>query len=34
MLHVTWEWLGPELVLDVAISNGEPHDLLARAGEC
>jgi predicted RNA-binding Zn ribbon-like protein len=37
MLRVTWEWLGLELAFDVAntvaISNGEPHDLLARAGE-
>jgi predicted RNA-binding Zn ribbon-like protein len=37
MLHVTWEWLGAEPALDVAntvaISNGEPHDLLAPEGE-
>ena len=37
MLHVTWEWLGSDPALDVAntvaISNGEPHDLLAPEGE-
>jgi predicted RNA-binding Zn ribbon-like protein len=37
MLHVTWEWLGGDPALDVAntvaISNGEPHDLLEPEGE-
>jgi predicted RNA-binding Zn ribbon-like protein len=37
MLHVTWEWLGSDPALDVAntvaISNGEPHDLLEPEGE-
>jgi predicted RNA-binding Zn ribbon-like protein len=37
MLHVTWEWLGVDPALDiantVAISNGEPHDLLEPDGE-
>jgi predicted RNA-binding Zn ribbon-like protein len=37
MLHVTWEWLGLDPALDVAntvaISNGEPHDLLEPPGE-
>jgi predicted RNA-binding Zn ribbon-like protein len=37
MLHVTWEWLGSDPALDVAntvaISNGEPHDLLEPKGE-
>jgi predicted RNA-binding Zn ribbon-like protein len=37
MLHVTWEWLGLDAALDVAntvaISNGEPHDLLEPEGE-
>ena len=37
MLHVTWEWLGADPALDVAntvaVSNGEPHDLLEPDGE-
>ena len=37
MLRVTWEWLGVDPALDlantVAISNGEPHDLLEPACE-
>jgi predicted RNA-binding Zn ribbon-like protein len=37
MLHVTWEWLGGDPALDVAntvaISNGEPHDLVEPEGE-
>jgi predicted RNA-binding Zn ribbon-like protein len=37
MLQVTWEWLGFDPALDVAntvaISDGEPHDLLEPDGE-
>jgi predicted RNA-binding Zn ribbon-like protein len=37
VLQVTWEWLGGEPALDlantVAISNGEPRDLLEPEGE-
>lgn len=37
MLQVTWEWLGGDPALDVAntvaISDGEPHDLLGADGE-
>jgi predicted RNA-binding Zn ribbon-like protein len=37
MLRVTWEWLGSDPALDlantVAVSNGEPHDLLEPDAE-